>query len=114
MVVRVGGFYGVLIFDIIFKRDDNGNIILKWSDFDCFVYVDRSLKNEVIGDMNLDFLGFVLIGLIWKNLSFRMVLDMCFGGKVVVYGNCYGIVYGWIEFFLKFWDEVYGGMIWIS
>ncbi|WP_241510204.1 hypothetical protein [Phocaeicola vulgatus] len=54
---RVGGPYGVLISDITPKRDDNGNIILKWSDSDRSAYADRSLKNEVIGDMNPDFLG---------------------------------------------------------
>lgn len=41
---RVGGPYGVLISDITPKRDDNGNIILKWSDSDRSAYADRSLK----------------------------------------------------------------------
>ena len=111
---RVGGPYGVLISDITPKRDDNGNIILKWSDSDRSAYADRSLKNEVIGDMNPDFLGSVSTGLTWKNLSFRMALDMRFGGKVAVYGNRYGTAYGWTESSLKFRDEAHGGMTWTS
>ena len=111
---KVGGPYGVLISDITPKRDDNGNIILKWSDSDRSAYADRSLKNEMIGDMNPDFLGSVSTGLTWKNLSFRMALDMRFGGKVASYGNRYGTAYGWTESSLKFRDEAHGGMTWTS
>lgn len=49
-----------------------------------------------------------------ENLSFRMALDMRFGGKVAVYGNRYGTAYGWTESSLKFRDEAHGGMTWTS
>lgn len=58
--------------------------------------------------MNPDFLGSVSTGLTWKNLSFRMALDMRFGGKVAVYGNRYDTAYGWTESSLKFRDEAHG------
>ncbi len=111
---KVGGPYGVLISDITPKRDKQGNIILLWSDSDRAAYADRSYTNEIIGDMNPDFLGSMSTGLTWKNLSLRVAMDMRFGGKVAAYSNRYGTAYGWTESSLDYRDEAHGGMTWTS
>lgn len=110
----VGGAYGVLVSAITPKRDENGNIILKWSDSDRSAYADRSGINEEIGDINPKFLGSVATGLKWKNLSLRVALDMRFGGMVASYGNRYGTTYGWTKSSLQYRDEAHGGMTWTS
>lgn len=110
----VGGPYGVLISDITPKRDEDGNVVLKWSDSDRSAYADRSLKNETLGDMNPDFLGSVATGLKWKGVSLHVALDMRYGGKVASYGNRYGTAYGWTESSLQYRDEAHGGMTWTS
>lgn len=111
---KIGGPYGMLISDIAAKRDENGNILLKWSDSDRSAYADRSGKNDVIGDINPDFLGSVGTSLTWKNLSLRVALDMRFGGKVASYANRYGTTYGWTESSLQYRDAGHGGMSWTS
>ena len=113
-VAKIGGPYGMLISDITPKKDKNGNIILKWSDSDRSAYADRSGTNEVIGDINPDFLGSVSTGLTWKNLTFRMAVDMRFGGLIASYANRYGTAYGWTEESLKYRDEAHGGITWTS
>ena len=111
---KVGGPYGILISDITPKRDSDGNILLKWSDSDRAAYADRSGKNEIVGDVNPDFLGSLATGLSWKGVSLRVALDMRFGGKVASWGNKYGTAYGWTESSLKYRDEAHGGMTWTS
>ena len=113
-VAKIGGPYGMLISDITPKRDKQGNVILKWSDSDRSAYADRSGTNEVIGDINPDFLGSVSTGLTWKNLTFRMAVDMRFGGMIASYANRYGTAYGWTEESLKYRDEAHGGITWTS
>ena len=113
-VAKIGGPYGMLISDITPKRDKQGNIILKWSESDRTAYADRSYTNEVIGDINPDFLGSMSTGLKWKDLSLRVALDMRWGGKIASYANRYGTAYGWTEESLKYRDEAHGGMTWTS
>ena len=113
-VAKIGGPYGMLISDITPKRDKQGNVVLNWSDSDRSAYAARSGTNEVIGDINPDFLGSVSTGLTWKDLTFRMSIDMRFGGMVASYANRYGTAYGWTGESLKYRDEAHGGITWTS
>lgn len=113
-VAKVGGEYGLLMSDIAPARDDNGNILLDWDDYDRIGYQKRSGKVEVIGSTQPDFLGSVSSTLRYKDLSLHVALDCRFGGKVASYANRYGTANGNTKSSLKYRDEAHGGITWTS
>ena len=113
-VAKVGGEYGLLMSDIAPARDDNGNILLDWDDYDRIGYQKRSGQVEVVGSSQPDFLGSVQSTLRWKDLSLHVALDCRFGGKVASYANRYGTGNGNTKSSLKYRDEAHGGITWTS
>ena len=81
-VAKVGGSYGMLMTDILPARDDQGRVLLNYSDTRRAVYERRSGVVQELGDMQPDFLGSMSTSLRWKNLSLHVGLDMRIGGFV--------------------------------
>lgn len=113
-VARVGGAYGLLMSDILPARNENGDVLLNWSDVDRAAYTRRSGKVEEVGSMMPDFLGSISTGLRWKDLSLHIGLDMRIGGLVAMYSNHYGTNKGWTKSSLKYRDAAHGGLSWTS
>lgn len=114
-VAYVGGDYGVLMSKYTPKRDENGQILLEWSDDFRAAYPSfDNTKAEVIGSMNPDFLGSIATGLKYKNFNLRVAMDMRFGGMIASYSNRYGLAYGSTESSLKYRDTEHGGLTWTS
>lgn len=113
-VARVGGAYGLLMSDIMPKRDENGNILLTWEEYDRAAYALRSGQVEVVGDMNPDFLASLSTSLRYKNWNLRVALDARVGGLVAIYANRYGTTTGYTGNSLKYRDAEHGGITWTS
>lgn len=113
-VAKVGGAYGLLMSDILPAINENGEVLLNWSDADRAAYTRRSGKVEEVGKMTPDFLGSISTGVRWKDLSLHVGLDMRFGGLVAMYSNHYGSNVGWTGSSLKYRDEAHGGVTWTS
>lgn len=113
-VAKVGGSYGMLMTDILPAKDEQGRILLNYSDTRRAVYERRSGKVEELGDMNPDFLGSMAANVSWKDLSLHVGLDARVGGLVAMYSNRYGSNAGWTESSLKYRDKENGGMEWTS
>lgn len=54
-VAKVGGSYGMLMTDILPARDDQGRVLLNYSDTRRAVYERRSGVVQELGDMQPDF-----------------------------------------------------------
>ena len=113
-VAKVGGSYGLLMSDILPARDEQGRILLNYSNSRRAVYQRRSGKVEEVGSMQPDFLGSMSTDLRWKDLSLHVGLDMRIGGLVAMYSNRYGSNAGWTGTSLAFRDKEHGGMTWTS
>ena len=113
-VAKVGGSYGMLMTDILPARDDQGRVLLNYSDTRRAVYERRSGVVQELGDMQPDFLGSMSTSLRWKNLSLHVGLDMRIGGLVAMYSNRYGSNAGWTKTSLKYRDAASGGLTWTS
>lgn len=113
-VAKVGGSYGLLMTDILPARDEQGRILLNYSDSRRAAYQRRSGEVEELGDMTPDFLGSIGTDLRWKNLSLHIGLDARFGGLVAMYSNRYGSGSGWTESSMKYRDKENGGLTWTS
>ena len=120
-VAKVGGAYGLLMSDSAPKRDEKTGLpVLSTYDWTgnngamrAAMYV-RSGKEEVVGDIQPDFLGSVNTGLRYKNWKLSASLDMRFGGKVASYSSRYGTAYGLTGTSLKWRDANHGGMTFTS
>ena len=116
-VAKVGGAYGLLMSDSAPKRDEKTGLpVLGTYDWTgnqgamrAAMYV-RSGKEEVVGDMQPDFLGSVNTSLRYKNWKLNASLDMRFGGYVASYSSRYGTAYGLTGTSLKWRDGNHGGM----
>lgn len=113
-VAKVGGEYGLLMSDIAPARNDKGEILLDWDDYDRIGYQKRSNTVQVVGSSQPDFLGSVASTLTWKDLTFRVALDARFGGKVASYANRYGSANGNTKSSLQYRDEAHGGITFTS
>lgn len=113
-VAKVGGSYGLLMTDILPARDEQGRILLNYSDTRRAVYQKRSGVIEELGSMQPDFLGSMATRLSWKNLTLSVGLDMRIGGLVAMYSNRYGSNAGWTETSLAYRDKEHGGLEWTS
>lgn len=113
-VAKVGGTYGMLMTDILPARDEQGRILLNYSDSYRAVYQKRSGVVQELGDMTPDFLGSINTDLRWKDLSLHIGLDMRIGGLVAMYSNRYGSGAGWTESSLAYRDAEHGGLTWTS
>ena len=100
--------------DILPARDDQGRVLLNYSDTRRAVYERRSGVVLELGDMQPDFLGSMSTSLRWKNLSLHVGLDMRIGGLVAMYSNRYGSNAGWTKTSLKYRDAASGGLTWTS
>ena len=58
-VAKVGSSYGMLMTDILPARNEQGQVLLTYSDSRRAVYAQRSGVVEELGDMTPDFLGSV-------------------------------------------------------
>lgn len=113
-VAKVGGSYGLLMSDILPARDEQGNILLNYSDNRRAVYQRRSSKVEELGSMQPDFLGSMSTDLRWKDWGLHIGLDMRIGGLVAMYSSRYGSNAGWTKTSLAYRDKEHGGMNWTS
>ena len=113
-VAKVGGSYGLLMTDILPARDEQGRILLNYSDTRRAVYERRSNTVEELGDMTPDFLGSMSTDIRWKDLSLHIGIDARFGGLVAMYSNRYGSGSGWTESSMKYRDAEHGGLAWTS
>lgn len=113
-VAKVGGSYGLLMTDILPARDEQGRILLNYSDTRRAVYQKRSGVVEELGSMQPDFLGSMSTRLSWKNLTLSVGLDMRIGGLVAMYSNRYGSNAGWTGTSLAYRDKEHGGLEWTS
>lgn len=113
-VAKVGGAYGILMSDILPARDDNGNILLTWDDYDRAAYAKRDGTVKEIGDINPDFLSSLSTSVKWKNLTLRVALDSRVGGYIASYANRYGTANGNTVESLKYRDASHGGVSWTS
>lgn len=113
-VAIAGGKYGVLMSDIKPKVNENGDKVLKWSDYGRGAYYARSGKVEEVGDINPDFLASLRSSLSWKNIRLSIALDARFGGMVASYANRYGTAYGVTQTSLRYRDAEHGGISWTS
>lgn len=112
-VAKVGGEYGVLMTDALPKRNENGDILLNWSETNRAAYAQRDGTVKEFGSSNPDFLSSLSTSLTWKKLSLRVALDARFGGYVASYANRYGTGSGTTKTSLKY-REGHGGMTWTS
>jgi len=113
-VAQVGGSYGLLMTDSKPMRNDNGDIVLQWSDANRYARQLRSGVIEPLGSLAPDFLGSVSTGLKYKDFSLHIGIDMRYGGLMASYNNRYGTAYGIMESSLKYRDEEHGGISWVS
>ena len=113
-VAKVGSTYGMLMTDILPARNEQGQILLTYSDSRRAVYAQRSGVVQELGDMTPDFLGSVNTDLRWKDLSLHVGLDMRIGGLVAMYSNRYGTNSGWTESSLAYRDTEHGGLTFTS
>lgn len=113
-VAKQGGAYGMLMTDILPARDEQGRVILNYSDTRKAVYQKRSGVVEELGSMTPDFLGSMGANVRWKNLNLHVGLDMRIGGLVALYSSRYGTQSGWTESSLKYRDAEHGGLSWTS
>ncbi|WP_047445858.1 SusC/RagA family TonB-linked outer membrane protein [Alistipes sp. ZOR0009] len=109
-VAKVGGSYGVLMSDILPKKDAQGRNVFVWRDDFRVAYPARSGKVEEVGKITPDFLGSMSTGLRWKDLSVRVSLDARFGGYIASFGSRYATAYGISESSLKWRDPSHGGI----
>ena len=106
--VRIGGVYvseGGKFGDIVGKayvRDEQGNVIINNNGLPVFE------SDQVVGNMMADWTGAVTSDLRWKNLSFKMLIDMRQGGDIVSVTDAYASALGNSERTLAYRD---GGMI---
>lgn len=112
-VAKVGGEYGLLMSDILPKRNENGDILLEWSETNRAAYAQRDGTVKEVGSMNPKFLSSLSTSLTWKNISLRVALDARVGGYVASYANRYGSGAGNTKTSLKY-REGHGGMSWTS
>ena len=113
-VAKVGGEYGMLMSDILPARDEQGRVLLNYSDSRRTVFARRSGKVEELGSMQPDFLGSINTNLRWKDLTLHVGMDMRIGGLVAMYSSRYGTANGWTGTSLKYRDEAHGGLTWTS
>ncbi len=113
-VARVGGEYGLLMSDILPARDEQGRILLEYSDKRRIVFARRSGQVQELGSMQPDFLGSINTDLTWKNLSLHVGIDMRIGGLVAMYSSRYGTANGWTKTSLAYRDKEHGGLSWTS
>lgn len=113
-VAIAGSDYGMLVSDIMPARDESGNIVLSWDDEYRAAYPKRGSTVEKIGSMMPDWTGSVATGLRYKNLTFRALLDIRWGGLIASYSNRYGTAYGLTETSLRWRDADSGGTFWTS
>ncbi len=113
-VALVGGPYGVLMSNIGQKKNENGDVVLKWSNYSRGAYPARSEQVEEVGNLNPDFLSSLQTGVRYKNFNLRIALDARFGGMIASYANRYGTAYGALESSLAFRDAASGGITWTS
>lgn len=113
-VAMAGADYGLLVSDIMPARNENGSILLSWRDEYRAAYPKRSSEVGVIGSMMPRFTGSIATGLRYKNVSFRVLLDIRVGGYIASYSNRYGLSYGLSENSLQYRDAASGGITWTS
>lgn len=113
-VAAEGGPYGMLVSDIAPARDENGNIILSWDDEYRAAYAKRSGDVVELGSMMPDWTGSIATGLRYKNFTFRVLLDIRWGGLIASYSNRYGTAYGLTEESMRWRDTENGGTSWTS
>ena len=109
-----GGPYGLLVTSIAPARDEAGNILLTWDEELRAAYPQRSGEVERLGSMMPDWTGSLSTGLRWKNLTFRALLDVRWGGLVASFSNRFGTAYGVTGSSLPYRDAAHGGMTWTS
>lgn len=113
-VAMVNGAYGVVMSDILPKKNEKGETVLRWSNNGRGAYPAREGEVKKVGDINPKFLASLQTGLKYKNFNFRVALDARYGGLIASYANRYGTAYGITGTSLKYRDSEHGGLKWTS
>ncbi|BDD11448.1 SusC/RagA family TonB-linked outer membrane protein (plasmid) [Fulvitalea axinellae] len=110
----VGGNYGDLMTDAAYKRDANGNIVVKWHGGARSPYPVRNGERKTVGNIMTDWYGGVTNTFSYKGLSMRVFLDVKMGGDIYSFTQRYGMQNGLFESSLANRDREHGGIVWTS
>ena len=119
----VGQQYGVLVSDSkpkeFMNENDpadprNGLPVLLWNDAQRGAYMSRSYEQEIVGDMNPDFLAGITTAFAYRGFYASVLFDVKMGGDISTYSGRYGTSYGLFESTLANRDAAHGGFEWTS